>query len=80
MKVTTTKKKNNTGLAILSTLAAALVISTGSITAFSFLMPNTLYASGIGEVFNVCLVFPTYPPIQTNGCSSNSLLDLPISV
>jgi len=79
MKVTTTKKKNKTGLAILTTLAA-LVISTESIAAFSFLMPNTLYASGIGEVFNVCLVFPTYPPIQTNGCSSNPLLDLPISV
>lgn len=49
-------------------------------TAFSFLMPSTLYASGIGEVFNVCLVFPTYPPIQPNGCSSNHLMDLPISV
>jgi hypothetical protein len=79
MKVTTTKKKNKTGLAILTTLAA-LVISTGSIAAFSFLLPSTLYASEIGEVFNVCLVFPTYPPIQTNGCSSNPLLDLPISV
>ena len=79
MKVTTTKKKNKTGLAILTTLAA-LVISTESIAAFSFLMPSTLYASGIGEVFNVCLVFPTYPPIQTNGCSSNPLQDLPISV
>jgi hypothetical protein len=79
MKVTTTKKKNKTGLAILTTLAV-LVISTGSIAAFSFLMPSTLYASGIGEVFNVCLVFPTYPPIQPNGCSSNHLMDLPISV
>lgn len=79
MKVITTKKKNKTGLAILTTFAA-LVISTGSIAAFSFLMPSTLYASGIGEGFNVCLVFATFPPIQIGECSSNPLIDLPISV
>jgi hypothetical protein len=79
MKVTTAKKSNKAGLAMLTTLAA-IVISTGSITALSFLMPSALYASGIGEGFNVCLVFTTYPPIQTEGCSSNPLVDLPISV
>lgn len=73
------KKKNKMG-ATISTMLAALIISTGSIAVFSFLMPSIIPASGIGEVFSVCLVFPTYPPIQTNGCSSNPLLDLPISV
>jgi hypothetical protein len=79
MKVTTARKKNKAGLAMLTTLAA-LVISTGSIAAFGFLMPSAIYASGIGEGFDVCLVFTTYPPIQTDGCSSNPLVDLPISV
>jgi hypothetical protein len=79
MEMLTEKKKKKTTAAILTTLAA-VVMFTGGIALFSVLTPNNIYASGIGEGFGICLLYTAYPPVQTAGCSSNPLMDHPISI